>query len=178
MHDWQDPCHYIMHALHMAHDAEQKCVPHADVLCIPIGNTLMRNRQPFRLRRFSVVHNAVLFSLSLYMCIKCIRQSHRNFGWGHKFQLWCNPNDGGRSPSLGFSNSGRALANVLWVQYVSKVTSASRMLRTVTRLYCQSCSCFAHYLLWRQQHRSRLRCGCAAPRMDRFCGSTAGLRVR
>ena len=97
------------------------CSFHADVLCIPIGNALMRNRQPFKLRRFSVVHNAVLFSLSLYMCIECIRQSHRNFGWGHRFQLWCNPNDGGRSPSSGFSDSGRALANVLWVHYVSKV---------------------------------------------------------
>ena len=101
------------------------CVLHADVLCIPIGNALMRNRPPFKLRRFSVLHNAVLFSLSLYMCIECIRQSHRNFGWGHKFQLWCNPNDGGRSPSTGFSDSGRALANVLWIHYVSKVESSS-----------------------------------------------------
>lgn len=46
-------------------------------------------------------------------------QSYRNFGWGHKFQLWCNAND--RSPAAGFSDSGRALANVLWIHYVSKV---------------------------------------------------------
>ena len=104
------------------------CAVTADVLGIPIGNALMRNRQPLKLRRFSMLHNAVLFSLSLYMCVECLRQSHRNFGWGRSFRLWCNPNDGGRSPVTGFSNSGRALANVLWVHYVSKVRCSEECL--------------------------------------------------
>ena len=108
-------------------------------MCIPTGNALMRNRQPFRLRRFSVLHNAVLFSLSLYMCVECIRQSHRNFGWRHKFQLWCNPNDGGRSPSTGFSDSGRALANVLWVHYVSKVGSFLSQIMPVHEMASPPC---------------------------------------
>lgn len=122
------------------------CFLRADIVCIPIGNALMRNRQPFRLRRFSVLHNAVLFSLSLYMCIECIRQSYRNFGWGQNFRLWCNPNDGGRSPSLGFSNSGRALANVLWVHYVSKVNTPLPSL-VMQLLRCQARSYPAHHLL-------------------------------
>lgn len=34
----------------------------------------MRKRQPFKLRRFAAAHNAILFSLSLYMSIEVARQ--------------------------------------------------------------------------------------------------------
>ena len=43
-------------------------------------------------------------------------QAYINFGWDAKFRLWCNPVEGGRT----FSPSGRALANVLWIHYISK----------------------------------------------------------
>eukprot|EP00208_Stichococcus_sp_RCC1054_P003167 CAMPEP_0206135196 /NCGR_PEP_ID=MMETSP1473-20131121/528_1 /ASSEMBLY_ACC=CAM_ASM_001109 /TAXON_ID=1461547 /ORGANISM="Stichococcus sp, Strain RCC1054" /LENGTH=286 /DNA_ID=CAMNT_0053526959 /DNA_START=137 /DNA_END=997 /DNA_ORIENTATION=- len=92
------------------------------ILSIPVGNAIMRQRAPFKLKGFSMLHNFAMFSLSLYMSIECIRQSYRNFGWGAPggFRLWCNQNDGGRPAATGFSDSGRALATVLWIHYVSK----------------------------------------------------------
>ena len=47
----------------------------ADLCSIPIGQRLMRERLPFKLRRFAAVHNAVLFSLSLYMTVEVARQA-------------------------------------------------------------------------------------------------------
>ena len=47
---------------------------HADMLSIPIGKALMKNRQPMKLKGFAAVHNAFLFGLSLYMCLECIQQ--------------------------------------------------------------------------------------------------------
>lgn len=47
----------------------------ADLCSIPIGQRLMRERPPFKLRRFAAVHNAVLFSLSLYMTVEVARQA-------------------------------------------------------------------------------------------------------
>ncbi|KAK9838521.1 hypothetical protein WJX81_004941 [Elliptochloris bilobata] len=85
------------------------------LLSIPVGQQLMRGRQPFKLRRFAAVHNAILFSLSLYMTIEVARQAYRNFGWQHGLRLWCNQNE--RGP---FSDSGYKLARVLWVHYASK----------------------------------------------------------
>ena len=35
----------------------------------------MRERLPFKLRRFAAVHNAVLFSLSLYMTVEVARRA-------------------------------------------------------------------------------------------------------
>ncbi len=89
----------------------------ADVLSLPVGMAFMRKRQPLKLKRFAALHNAFLFSLSLYMSVECIRQSYRTFRWDHKFQLWCNPNDSGRT----FSPDGYRLARVLWIHYLSKV---------------------------------------------------------
>ena len=89
----------------------------ADVLSLPVGMAFMRKRQPLKLKRFAALHNAFLFSLSLYMSVECIRQSYRTFRWGRKFQLWCNPNDSG----LTFSPDGYRLARVLWIHYLSKV---------------------------------------------------------
>lgn len=43
-------------------------------------------------------------------------QARKNFGWDRKFTLWCNPVESGP----GFSPSGKALASVLWVHYISK----------------------------------------------------------
>ena len=46
----------------------------ADMLSIPIGKAIMKNREPMKLKRFAAVHNAFLFGLSLYMCLECIQQ--------------------------------------------------------------------------------------------------------
>lgn len=78
---------------------------------------LMKNRPAMRVRRFAALHNAILFLLSLYMCIETVWQSYRNFNWGKKFSLWCNAYEAGPAE---FSPSGKALARVLWIHYVSK----------------------------------------------------------
>lgn len=71
----------------------------------------------------AVLHNLVLFSLSVYMAVECVRLSYLNFGWGRRgFALYCNQNDplspdGGRT----FSATGGALARVLYIHYISKV---------------------------------------------------------
>ena len=46
----------------------------ADVVSIPVVQSLMKSRPPFKLRRFSIAHNTFLFALSLYMCVETIRQ--------------------------------------------------------------------------------------------------------
>ena len=92
-------------------------LPLADVLSLPLGKAIMRNRPPMKLKRFAALHNAFLFSLSLYMSVECVRQSYRTFRWDRKFQLWCNLNDSGRT----FSPDGYRLARVLWIHYLSKV---------------------------------------------------------
>ena len=45
----------------------------AYLLMIPIGNWLMRDRQPFKLTTFSLLHNGFLFALSLYMVLETLR---------------------------------------------------------------------------------------------------------
>ena len=44
-------------------------------------------------------------------------QAYINFGWGRRFQPWANMTEKGST----FSPSGRRLATVIWVHYVSKV---------------------------------------------------------
>ncbi len=46
----------------------------ADVVAIPLGQRLMRDRPPFKLKAFAVLHNLVLFSLSLYMSLETLKQ--------------------------------------------------------------------------------------------------------
>ena len=92
----------------------------------------MRNREPMKVKGFALLHNFILFALSLYMAVECWRQSVANFGRpepsGERpsgavgFRLFCNANDP-YSPDGGdtFSESGRALARVLHIHYISKV---------------------------------------------------------
>lgn len=96
----------------------------------------MRNREPLKVKRFAMLHNLILFSLSLYMAVECVRQSIANFGrpspspeGAAGFRLFCNPNDA-YSPDGGdtFSESGLALARVLYVHYISKVLSRNTQL--------------------------------------------------
>ena len=109
-----EPCSHTVRSV----IAELMCASgFADVLSLPVGMAFMRMRQPLKLKRFAALHNAFLFSLSLYMSVECIRQSYRTFRWDRKFQLWCNPNDSGST----FSPDGYRLARVLWIHYLSKV---------------------------------------------------------
>ena len=47
---------------------------HADVLGVRAGQRLMRNRKPFNMKMFSILHNTVMFLLSLYMVIETMTQ--------------------------------------------------------------------------------------------------------
>ena len=44
-------------------------------------------------------------------------QAYENFGWRNGVRLWCNPVEKGP----GFSDSGYAMARILWIHYLSKV---------------------------------------------------------
>ena len=71
-----------------------------------------------------MVHNGILFFLSLYMVVETLRTARENFGWDKPgATLWCNPNDktvtrGGKAAFA--TESGAALARVLHVHYLSK----------------------------------------------------------
>ena len=83
------------------------------------GKRLMKHRKPFNVKPFAVVHNAVMFSLSLYMVVETLSQAYVNFGWAKKLSPWGNMVE---SPgSAKFSPSGYRLARVLWIHYLSKV---------------------------------------------------------
>ncbi|XRB06773.1 very long chain fatty acids elongation protein 4 [Pycnococcus provasolii] len=103
------------------------------LLIIPIGTHFMASRPPFRIKTFSLIHNSILFALSLYMVVETLAACYENFGWNRFVQggwnsgasIFCNAND----PKLdagepvfrdGFSKSGYRLARVLWIHYVSK----------------------------------------------------------
>jgi len=88
------------------------------LLGIPVLTRVMRDREPMQLKGVAAVHNAILFFLSLYMVTETLHQAYRNFGWGRRFSLWCNPND--PAPFTDTSASGYRLARVLWIHYVSK----------------------------------------------------------
>lgn len=94
----------------------------------------MKDREPLKVKTFAMLHNLVLFLLSVYMAVECFRQSVANFGRPRPrpegaagFRLFCNPNDA-YSPDGGdtFSESGLALARVLYVHYISKVLIPDR----------------------------------------------------
>lgn len=78
----------------------------------------MKHRKPVNVKSFAVVHNAVMFALSLYMVIETCVQSYHTFGWGTKLAPWGNVAE---DPSRPFSPSGYRLARVLWIHYLSKV---------------------------------------------------------
>lgn len=103
----------------------------------------MRDREPVNVKTFAMLHNLILFLLSLYMAVECWRQSVANFGrpsprleGAAGFRLFCNPNDA-YSPDGGdtFSPSGLALARVLYVHYISKVL---RALPVIRQTWCRS----------------------------------------
>ena len=75
----------------------------------------------------------------------CASQSWRTFGWGKPGgHLW-----GNLAEPAEFSDSGRRLAFVIWVHYLSKVLTAalSWKLAAVWCSYYGSSSCIRHYEL-------------------------------
>lgn len=50
-----------------------------DVFGVPLGTYLMRNREPFKIRSFVALHNAILFLLSLYMSVTTVKQVSRMY---------------------------------------------------------------------------------------------------
>jgi len=98
------------------------CISIIYLLAVPIGNRIMRDREPMKLKTFSLIHNGVLFFLSLYMAVETVRQCYANFGWA-TYPQWCNPVEprlSGPNGTIGFTESGAALARVLYIHYVSK----------------------------------------------------------
>lgn len=86
------------------------------ILSIPVLKMCMEDVPPLRLKGVAIVHNLILFSLSLYMAVETVRQAYINFGWGAGENFLCPMVE----PGPEFSASGRALARVLWVHFVSK----------------------------------------------------------
>lgn len=46
----------------------------ADILGIPLGQWIMKDREAFQIKTLATLHNAILFFLSLYMSVECIQQ--------------------------------------------------------------------------------------------------------
>ena len=181
----------------IAHQA-RPAVCAADVIGIPIGKRLMRDREPFNMKTPTALHSVILFMLSLYMTLECAKQvamlqsqgcrelelqcglsgplaghrlhpgscsalglslscacmsqqwrlaaagmtnqglctpwvqAYENFGWKNGGRLWCNPVEKGP----GFSDSGYAMARILWIHYLSKVRK--QMLLQAVAMHNQS----------------------------------------
>ncbi|KAK3245348.1 hypothetical protein CYMTET_45078 [Cymbomonas tetramitiformis] len=90
------------------------------ILGIPIGMSIMKDREPFKLKAFSLFHNFFLFTLSMYMTVETLRQAYLNFGWSTNFTIFCNSVEQPQQTPTGFSESGEALATILWIHYISK----------------------------------------------------------
>eukprot|EP00899_Mesostigma_viride_P018178 jgi/Mesvir1/26361/Mv16072-RA.1 len=84
------------------------------------GYSFMKRRQPFQLRAVSLVHNAFLLCLSLYMVVETASQAYLNFHWRETgFRPFCQPVEG-LGDDTWQTESGRRLARVLWIHYLSK----------------------------------------------------------
>jgi len=79
----------------------------AYLVSIPLGRAFMKNRDPFTLKYFSLLHNGFLVSLSAYMCVETLRQAMLL-----NFRLFGN--------GLIDDPKAQGLANVLWIFYFSK----------------------------------------------------------
>lgn len=100
----------------------------------PLGRVLMKDREPFNVKRFATLHNAILLAVSLYMAVETISAAAENFGWwGYPPGKWtdapnarkpdgpifCEPVEKLGYPSA-WSPSGLRLARVLYIHYLSK----------------------------------------------------------
>lgn len=48
--------------------------PSADMMGVDLGKRLMQNSKPFDMKKISVMHNTMMFALSLYMVIETLTQ--------------------------------------------------------------------------------------------------------
>jgi len=81
----------------------------AYIISVPLGRAIMKNREPFSLKGFSLLHNGFLVMLSAYMCIETLRQAvflNYTFPFGN---------------GLSTDPKAQGLANVLWIFYFSKI---------------------------------------------------------
>lgn len=100
----------------------------------PLGRVLMKDREPFNVKRFATLHNAILLAVSLYMAVETVSAAAENFGWwGYAEGKWtdapnarkpdgpilCEPVEKLGYPSA-WSPSGLRLARVLYIHYLSK----------------------------------------------------------
>jgi elongation of very long chain fatty acids protein 4 len=87
----------------------------AYLIAIPIGMLIMNNYPANKPKRVVLVHNFILFSTSVYMCIETLRTAHLTLWKDTGFQLWCN-----NVPDREFTEADHAMAQVLLVHTISK----------------------------------------------------------
>jgi len=80
----------------------------AYLVVIPAIVLLMKNREPYKVKTYSLVHNIALTALSFYMGVETIRQAAL-LGYG----LWSNPVVAG--------DRGYGMARIVWIYYLSKI---------------------------------------------------------
>nr|WRJ69915.1 Elongation of very long chain fatty acids protein [Oceanusvirus sp.] len=89
----------------------------AYVGAVALGVRAMKNRaEPLRLGVLPHAHNAFLAALSLYMTIEILLAAADNFGWRVGMPLsdvWCVKVEAS-------SESGKRLARIIWIHYLSK----------------------------------------------------------
>jgi len=76
-------------------------------IAVFVGKAVMKNREKFELKTFSLVHNCFLIILSAYMAIEVVRQALLN-----NYSLFGNP--------LDVAPKGIGMTRVLWLFYFSK----------------------------------------------------------
>ncbi|CAG9463177.1 unnamed protein product [Pedinophyceae sp. YPF-701] len=87
----------------------------AYIVGVPLGMLLMKNREPFKIKHFAMLHNLVLFSLSVWMWLEtsyAVWEMHASKG-----QILCLHVE---DPARDFSPMGQRLATVLYIHYLSK----------------------------------------------------------
>ena len=72
------------------------------------------------------------------LCIFSL-QAYENFGWKNGVRLWCNPVEKGP----GFSDSGYAMARILWIHYLSKVRKPMLLQAVAMHIQCTDLLCSA-----------------------------------
>jgi len=78
------------------------------ILSVVVGKSIMKNRKPLSLKAFSLMHNAFLTLLSLYMSVEAARQAYLS-----NFSLFGN--------AVVEGDAGIPMVRVLWIFYFSKI---------------------------------------------------------
>ena len=73
-------------------------------------------------RKPMLVHNFILFALSFYMGVECLRQAF----FVNKYTLWGNGVDN--------SDAGLGMAQIVWIFYLSKILEFGDTVRAHARI--------------------------------------------